>query len=266
MITLPSITASNLERQRKLTFDARGDDTAYDERPYAWRSSPARQNAVLLNEMSAHVTELTGLDQQFVKYSGGRLSTQAYLREVHRERGEIGSVYDSNVTNPDPFPYSPDQENLDPNPESGMAIITRPWHQLRHRHRRLEGRRPLQPALLRRRTPLGPPGPRSPAAGAVARPPAKPPRRRSWAYTSPSSGTAGTDLSCPFMGSVSTPKPAPRHHRAPTHGARNPRRPHVLQTPAPPTAPNSTPSAKSYRGLPLTRRDLETRISKRTPP
>jgi carboxypeptidase C (cathepsin A) len=74
--------------------------------------------------MISKVTDMTGLDQQFVKYSGGRLETGAYLREVHREEGKIGSVYDSNVTNPDPFPYSPEQEGSDPILESGMATIT----------------------------------------------------------------------------------------------------------------------------------------------
>ena len=41
------------------------------------------------------VTELTGLDPVFVKHSGGRIEIGAYLREVHREKQEIGSVYDS---------------------------------------------------------------------------------------------------------------------------------------------------------------------------
>ncbi len=48
--------------------------------------------------MIARVTEMTGLDAEFVKFSGGRLETQAYLREVHREEGKLGSIYDSNVT------------------------------------------------------------------------------------------------------------------------------------------------------------------------
>jgi len=64
--------------------------------------------------MIAHVTELTGLDPAFVKYSGGRIETGAYLREVWREQGKLGSVYDSNVTMFDPFPYSPDQRANDP--------------------------------------------------------------------------------------------------------------------------------------------------------
>jgi carboxypeptidase C (cathepsin A) len=36
------------------------------------------------------------------------------LREVYREEGKLASVYDSNVTSFDPFPYSPQQEANDP--------------------------------------------------------------------------------------------------------------------------------------------------------
>ncbi|HEY4009327.1 MAG TPA: peptidase S10, partial [Acidobacteriaceae bacterium] len=120
MITLPPIVASNLERQHKLTSDAMQSVIAYDEGDYASALIKGPQDAAATNAMVAHVTELTGLDPQFVKFSGGRLETGAYLREVHREKGEIGSVYDSNVTDPDPFPYSPEQEGSDPILESGM--------------------------------------------------------------------------------------------------------------------------------------------------
>jgi len=124
MITLPSITAAHLENEHKLTPEAMKDVIAYDEGPYASAVIAGPQNAAATNDMIQHVTQMTGLDPQFVKYSGGRLETSAYLREVHREKGEIGSVYDSNVTNPDPFPYSPEQEGSDPILESGMATIT----------------------------------------------------------------------------------------------------------------------------------------------
>ena len=62
----------------------------------------------------AKVTELTGLDPKFVKESGGRLETQAFLREEFRETGKLGSRYDPNVTAYDPFPYNPTQETNDP--------------------------------------------------------------------------------------------------------------------------------------------------------
>ena len=67
---------------------------------------------------------MTGLDPEFVKFSGGRLDTDAYLREVHREEGKLGSVYDSNVTSFDPFPFAPEQRANDPILASIIAPVT----------------------------------------------------------------------------------------------------------------------------------------------
>lgn len=124
MTTLPSITAAHLEAQNKLTPDAMKEVIAYTEGPYATALIHGPEDKAETDAMVAHVTEMTGLDPQFVKYSGGRLETGAYLREVHREKGEIGSVYDSNVTAPDPFPYSYERESNDPILESIIAPTT----------------------------------------------------------------------------------------------------------------------------------------------
>jgi carboxypeptidase C (cathepsin A) len=70
------------------------------------------------------VAELTGLDKTFVRRSGGRIEIGAYLREVFREQGKIGSVYDSNVTSFDPFPYAPEQRFSDPLLEGIVAPTT----------------------------------------------------------------------------------------------------------------------------------------------
>jgi len=124
MITLPSITAAHLENEGKLTDVAMQGVIGYTEGEYATTLIKGPKDKSATDAMVAKVTEMTGLDPQFVKYSGGRLETGAYLREVHREKGEIGSVYDSNVTAPDPFPYSPDQESSDPILESIVAPTT----------------------------------------------------------------------------------------------------------------------------------------------
>jgi carboxypeptidase C (cathepsin A) len=124
MITLPAITAAHLENEHKLTDAAMQDVIAYTEGLYATTLIEGPKDQSATDAMIAKVTEMTGLDPEFVKYSGGRLETGAYLREVHREKGEIGSVYDSNVTAPDPFPYSPDQESNDPILESIIAPTT----------------------------------------------------------------------------------------------------------------------------------------------
>jgi carboxypeptidase C (cathepsin A) len=124
MITLPSITAAHLEGTGKLTPQAMQDVIAYTRGDYASALLKGRSDPAATQAMIAHVTEMTGLDPTFVKYSGGRLETGAYLREVHRSQGLIGSVYDSNVTAPDPFPYSSQQQSNDPNLESIIAPTT----------------------------------------------------------------------------------------------------------------------------------------------
>jgi carboxypeptidase C (cathepsin A) len=124
MMTLPPITAAHLEREKKLTPEAMADVIAYTEGEYATTLIKGRADQAATQKMIAHVTELTGLDPQFVKYSGGRLETGAYLREVFREEGKLGSVYDSNVTSFDPFPFAPGQESNDPILASIVAPMT----------------------------------------------------------------------------------------------------------------------------------------------
>jgi carboxypeptidase C (cathepsin A) len=124
MLTLPPITAANLERQHKLTPEAMADVIAYTRGEYAETLLKGRSDPDATAKMIQHVTELTGLDPQFVKFSGGRLDTEAYLREAYREQGKIGSVYDSNVTMYDPFPFSPEQRANDPLLASIIAPLT----------------------------------------------------------------------------------------------------------------------------------------------
>ncbi len=114
MINLPSIAAANLERQNRLTPEAMAEVEAYTRGDYMLalvkgKSDPAGHQAML-----GKVAGYTGLDPKFVTRLGGRLETQAYLREVFRDRGELGSRYDSNVTGYDPFPWAPDQQAGDP--------------------------------------------------------------------------------------------------------------------------------------------------------
>jgi carboxypeptidase C (cathepsin A) len=124
MVDLPSITAAHLESEGKLTDAAMQQVIAYTRGDYAAALLKGRSDPAATDAMIAHVTEMTGLDPKFVKFAGGRLDTRAYLREVHRTQGLIGSVYDSNVTAPDPFPYAPTQQTSDPILESIIAPTT----------------------------------------------------------------------------------------------------------------------------------------------
>ncbi|MEO8803897.1 MAG: peptidase S10 [Rudaea sp.] len=124
MLTLPSITAANLEREGKLTTQAMQQVIDYTRGDYAHALMLGNADPAARDAMIKRVTEMTGLDPTFVRYSGGRLDTRAYLREVHRSQGKIGSVYDSNVSAWDPFPLAPRQRSGDPLLNSIIAPTT----------------------------------------------------------------------------------------------------------------------------------------------
>ena len=114
MITLPSIVAANYERKGMLTPEAMAPVLAYVQGEYATDLIAGFSNPAATPRLVKKVTELTGLDPTFVRQAGGRLETQAFLREEFRETGKLGSRYDPNVTAYDPFPYAPTQETNDP--------------------------------------------------------------------------------------------------------------------------------------------------------
>ncbi len=114
MLTLPSIVAANYERQGKLTQENMQAVIDYTRGQYIQDLMTGNSDPAATPRLVAKVTELTGLDPKFVKESGGRLETQAFLREEFRETGKLGSRYDPNVTAYDPFPWNPTQETNDP--------------------------------------------------------------------------------------------------------------------------------------------------------
>ncbi|HVT96389.1 MAG TPA: hypothetical protein VHE33_02715, partial [Acidobacteriaceae bacterium] len=84
LVTLPSITAANLERQNKLTPEAMKGVIDYTLGDYLTTIVHGYSDQAATDAMIKKVTDMTGLDPTFVKESGGRLETRAYLREVHR--------------------------------------------------------------------------------------------------------------------------------------------------------------------------------------
>jgi carboxypeptidase C (cathepsin A) len=124
IINLPSMAAAHLERTKSLTPAAMANVISYARGDYATDLLKGRSDPQALDRIVKRVTDLTGLDPAFVRHSGGRIDINAYLREVAREQGKIGSVYDSNVTSFDPFPFAPDQRSNDPLLESIIAPTT----------------------------------------------------------------------------------------------------------------------------------------------
>jgi carboxypeptidase C (cathepsin A) len=107
-----------------LTPDTMARATSYTRGEYATDLLKGRSDPAAMSRIVKQVTEMTGLPEEFVRRAGGRLEIGAYLREVFREEGKIGSVYDSNVTSFDPYPFAPQQRTNDPLLESIIAPTT----------------------------------------------------------------------------------------------------------------------------------------------
>ncbi len=114
MLTLPSIVAANYERKDKLTAENMAPVIDYTRGEYATDLLKGTTDPEATPRIVKKVTDLTGLDPTFVRQAGGRLETQAFLREEFRETGKLGSRYDPNVTAYDPFPFDPTQRTNDP--------------------------------------------------------------------------------------------------------------------------------------------------------
>lgn len=124
MLTLPSIAAANLERHGKLNDATMSEIINYTRTDYVADLLKGRSDPQAIERIVKRVTDLSGLDPLFVRRSGGRLETQAYVREVFRSEGKLGSRYDSNVTEWDPFPFDPTQRTNDPLLDSIIAPTT----------------------------------------------------------------------------------------------------------------------------------------------
>jgi carboxypeptidase C (cathepsin A) len=124
IVTMPSMAAANLERQGKLTPASMKDVIDYAEGEYATDLIRGSSDPATKERMVTKVTQLTGLDADFVRAEGGRIEPNVFLREAHRKEGKLGSVYDSNVTALDPFPYNRDQKTGDPILDTIIAPLT----------------------------------------------------------------------------------------------------------------------------------------------
>ncbi|MEH3101300.1 S10 family peptidase [Sphingomonas adhaesiva] len=124
MTALPSMAAAHLERQGRLTPAAMAQVEEYVRGDYMRDLLRGRSDPEATARLVARVTELTGLEPALVKKLGGRVDTATYLREVHRAEGTIGSIYDSNVTAFDPFPWASEQRANDPILDALIAPTT----------------------------------------------------------------------------------------------------------------------------------------------
>ena len=97
----------------------------------------------------------TGIDPVLVRRLDGRVDIATYLREIRRNTGQIGSVYDSNVTAYDPFPASADANYNDPLLDGIIAPTTSAAVDFITNQVGWKSRRALRDAVLRGEQGLG---------------------------------------------------------------------------------------------------------------
>ncbi|OXE36328.1 MAG: peptidase S10 [Phenylobacterium zucineum] len=125
MISLPSMAAANYERQGKtLSPERLAEVEAYTRGEFAVDLLKGRADPAAVTRIVDRVTAYTGLDPALVKHMGGRVDTRTFLRELYRDSGKLASVYDSNVTTWDPFPWRNEQNAGDPILDAIIAPTT----------------------------------------------------------------------------------------------------------------------------------------------
>ena len=115
MINLPSMAAGYFERQgRRLDPATMSEVENYVRTDFVTDFLKGTADKAATDRLSARVAGYTGLDPALVRRLDGRVDIPTYLREIRRNTGEVGSVYDSNVTAYDPFPAAADANYNDP--------------------------------------------------------------------------------------------------------------------------------------------------------
>ena len=119
------MAAARYEREGKVpTPELMAEVETYARTDFVLDLLRGAKDAAAVDRLVARVTAYTGLDARDVRRMGGRIDSRAFLRQLYRDQGRIGSWYDSNVTSFDPYPMAPDQKIGDPILSGIMAPTT----------------------------------------------------------------------------------------------------------------------------------------------
>ena len=113
--TPPSMTAANYERQGKpLTPELMSGVETYARTDFVEDLLRGQQDPAAVVRIVQHVSDYTGLTRRTCAIWAARIDSRAFLRNLYRDQGRLGSWYDPNVTAFDPYPWAPDQPTGDP--------------------------------------------------------------------------------------------------------------------------------------------------------
>lgn len=121
---LPSMAATHLERQGKLTDAAIRDVEDYARGEYIRDLMLGREDPAAAIRAADKVADLIGLPTEMVRRLGGRVSNLVYTRELEKAKGVFVSAYDPVVTNFDPYPFSAERQGDDAILQGSIAPLT----------------------------------------------------------------------------------------------------------------------------------------------
>ncbi|MCS0503266.1 S10 family peptidase [Ancylobacter mangrovi] len=122
VVPLPSMAATRLEREGKLSPDALHAAESYATGDYLADLMKGPRDRQAVARMTDRVAALTGLDRDVIERLGGKVDTRTFLREIDRDRQMVASPYDSNVAALDPDPDSA----RDRAPDAVLDALTAP--------------------------------------------------------------------------------------------------------------------------------------------
>lgn len=121
---LPSMAAAALERRGAYSPAALAEAERYAATDYLADLMRGERDREAVDRMAPRVAALTGLDPALVRRLAGRIDTRTFQRELHRDRGLIGSAYDATVTAFDPSPSAAQSHLPDPVLDATKAPLT----------------------------------------------------------------------------------------------------------------------------------------------
>jgi carboxypeptidase C (cathepsin A) len=114
-VDLPSMAAAAKEKRGEpITPESMAPIERYARTAFITDFLAGPQDGAATDRLSAEVARLTGLDPTLVRRLDGRVRPQLFIRELHRDEGEVGSFYEPNLKSPDPFPEEEQGNYIDP--------------------------------------------------------------------------------------------------------------------------------------------------------
>ena len=122
---LPSLAAAAMERDGGIDMERLRAAEDYAEGAFLADLLRGPGDAAAVARIVENVSDLTGLDPDFVSRHGGRLDVQVFAREFARDDQRIASIYDTGVTSDDPFPQAAFSRASEPVLDAMTAPLTR---------------------------------------------------------------------------------------------------------------------------------------------